>query len=49
MDAVTAEKQAAEILFGLGFTKQMQAILWWLAYENCFGKGTVYESNNPFA
>jgi hypothetical protein len=27
----------------------MQAILWWLAYENCFGKGTVYESNNPFA
>lgn len=25
MDAATAEKRAAEILFGLGFTKQMQA------------------------
>lgn len=25
MDAATAEKRAAEILFGLGFTKEMQA------------------------
>lgn len=25
MDAATAEKRAAEILFGLGFNKQMQA------------------------
>jgi hypothetical protein len=49
MDAPIAEKRSAEILFGLGFTEQMQAIIWCLAYENCFGKGTVYESNNPFA
>lgn len=52
LDASTAEKRAAEILFGLGFNKQMQAkktLDFSGACEDCFGKSFVYESNHPFA